>query len=168
MEENGPTNQNEKYLNDRRFVPKRQYEVKNVWEHHAQMLRMVALGHSNTAIADACGVTPQTISNLRNSPIAQPRLEYFRKELDREAIDIGAKITEFAPVALRLLEDVITGAVEAPIAIRAKYASAHLGRAGYAEIRKVASINTHLTRDDIEQIKQRALMAAEDAGLVVD
>lgn len=157
-----------KYLNDRRFVPKRSYEVKNVWEHHQQMLRLVALGHSNNAVAEATGVTPQTISNLRNSPIAQPRLEHFRKELDREAIDIGAKITAFAPTALRLLEDIITGEVEAPIAIRAKYASAHLGRAGYAEIRKVASINTHLTRDDIEAIKQRALMAADEAGLIVE
>ena len=160
--------QEEKHLYDRRFVPKRTYEVKTVWEHHQQMLRLLALGHSNNAIAEACGCTPQTVSNLRNSPVAQPRLEHFRRELDTEAIDIGAKITEFAPVALRLLEDVITGAVEAPIAIRAKYASAHLGRAGYAEIRKVASINTHLTRDDIEQIKQRALMAAEDAGLIAN
>ena len=164
MEENSEP----KYLYDKRFVPKRQYEVKNVWEHHQQMLRLLALGHSNNAVAEATGVTPQTISNLRNSPVAQPRLEHFRKELDREAIDIGAKITEFAPVALRLLEDVITGAIEAPISIRAKYASAHLGRAGYAEIRKVAAITSHLTRDDIEAIKMRALDAASEAGLVVE
>jgi hypothetical protein len=130
------------------------------------MLRMVALGHSNEHVAATCGVTAQTVSNVRNSPIAQAKLRQFRQELDAEAIDIGARITEFAPQALRLLEEVISGEIEAPIAIRAKYASVHLGRAGFGEVHKVASINTHLSRDDIEAIKMRALNAASDAGLL--
>lgn len=157
-----------KHLYDRRFVPKRQYEVKSLWENHHSMLRMLALGRSNTDIAAAHGVTPQTISNLRNSPIARTKLSSLRETLDNEAIDIGTRIQEFAPTALRLLEEVISGEVEAPIAIRAKYASVHLGRAGFGEVHKVASINTHLSRDDIELIKLRALEAASDAGLICD
>jgi hypothetical protein len=155
-----------KHLYDRRFVEKRQYEVKTLWEKHHSMLRMLALGHSNADIASAHGVTDQSVSNLRNSPVAKAKLLTLRETLDSEAIDIGARINEFAPVALKLLEDVISGEVEAPIAIRAKYASTHLGRAGFGEVHKVASINTHLSRDDIELIKMRALEAASDAGLV--
>jgi len=156
-----------KYLYDRRFVEKRTYEVKSLWQNHEQMLRMVALGHSNEHIAAQCGVTAQTVSNVRNSPIAKGKLEQLRQALDAEAIDIGARINEFAPQALRLLEEVISGEVEAPIAIRAKYASIHLGRAGFGEVKKIASVNTHLTRDDIEAIKLRALASATEAGLIV-
>ncbi len=157
-----------KHLYDRRFVEKRSYNVKSIWERHQMMLRMVALGHSNNAVAEATGVTPQTVSNLRNSPIAQGQLVQLRNALDSEAIDIGARIQEFAPKALEVLEKVITGELESPIAVRAKYASAHLGRAGFGEVHKVASINTHLSRSDIEEIKQRALSAAMDAGLIAD
>jgi DNA-binding CsgD family transcriptional regulator len=157
-----------KYLYDRRFVPKRNYEVKSLWENHHSMLRMLALGHSNADIAEAHGVTAQTISNLRNSPVAKTKLHSLRETLDSEAIDIGARINEFAPLALKLLEDVISGEVEAPIAIRAKYASVHLGRAGFGEVKKIASVNTHLTRDDIELIKMRAIDSAREAGLIVE
>ena len=155
-----------KYLYDKRFVEKRNYEVKSLWQNHEQMLRMVALGHSNEHIAQACGVTAKTVSNVRNSPIAKGKLDQLRQALDAEAIDIGARINEFAPVALKLLEEVISGEVEAPIAIRAKYASVHLGRAGFGEVKKIASVNTHLTRDDIEAIKMRALASANEAGLI--
>lgn len=157
-----------KHLYDRRFVAKRNYEIKSLWANHEQMLRLVALGHSNEHIAQTCGVTSQTVSNVRNSPIAKGKLEQLRGALDAEAIDIGARIQEFAPVALRLLEDVISGEVEAPIAIRAKYASVHLGRAGHGEVTKIASVSTHLTRDDIEAIKLRAVSAASEAGLICD
>lgn len=157
-----------KHLYDRRFVEKRVYNIRTLWSNHEQMLRMVALGHSNEDIARACGVTAQTISNVRNSPISKQKLAQLRDQLDSEAIDIGARIQEFAPVALAVLEDVITGKLEAPVAIRAKYASSHLGRAGFGEVHKVASINTHLSRDDIEAIKQRALEAASEAGILAE
>lgn len=158
----------EKHLYDKRFVEKRAYNIKSLWSNHEQMLRMVALGHSNEYIAEVTGVTPQTVSNVRNSPVAKPTLERFRGQLDSEAVDIGARIQEFAPKALEVLEGIITGEIESPVAVRAKYASAHLGRAGFGEVHKVASINTHLSRDDIEQIKARALDAAMDAGLICD
>lgn len=161
-------NYDEKHLYDRRFVEKRVYNIKSLWTNHEQMLRMVALGSSNEDIALACGVTPQTVSNVRNSPISKQKLTQLRTQLDAETIDIGARIQEFAPIALQLLEDVITGKVESPVAIRAKYASAHLGRAGYGEVKKIAAISTHLSRDDIEAIKERALQAALEAGILAE
>lgn len=164
--EQGSANRDAKHLYDKRFVEKRVYNIKSLWASHEAMLRMVALGHSNEYIAASCGVTPQTVSNVRNSPVAKGTLERFKENLDAEAIDIGARIQEFAPKALAVLEGIISGEIESPVAVRAKYASAHLGRAGFGEVHKVASINTHLSRDDIEQIKQRALSAAADAGLI--
>jgi hypothetical protein len=158
----------DKYLVDRRFVRERQYNVKSLWDHHQQMLRLIALGRSNVEIAEAMDCTPQSVSNLRNSPVAKVKLEQLKRTLDEEAVDIGTRIQEFAPVALRLLEDVISGRdPDASISLRAKYASLHLSRAGFGEVKKVASINTHLTRDDIEDIKRRAVDAANDAGLLV-
>lgn len=155
-----------KYLYDKRFVERRSYNIKTLWQQHDLMLRMIALGRQNVEIAEALGCSAQQVSNVRNSPVAKLKLADLRQQLDEEAIDIGARIQEFAPTALAVLEDVIAGRTEATIAIRAKYASAHLGRAGYGEVKKVASINTHLSRDDIEAIKQRSVAAAQEAGLI--
>lgn len=154
---------------DRRFVEERRYNIQSLWERHHNAIRLIALGHGNKEIAEVLEVTPQTISNIRNSPIAKSRIEQFREMLDAETLDINRRIQEFAPVALELIEGVISGDFpEAPIALRAKHAAAHLARAGYGEVKKIASINTYLSREDIERIKERAVASARDAGMLAE
>src|SRR5712691_5759021 len=118
--------------NDNRFVPKRKYDIKALWNKHHEIVRRVALGQSNIEIAEALDCTPQTLSNVKNSPMARDKIDLFRAELDAETLDIAQRIQDFAPKALQLLEDVIEGRYEdASLSLRTKYASAHLGRAGF-------------------------------------
>lgn len=88
---------------------------------------------------------------------------YATAELTTE---IYQRILLFAPVALKVLEDIISGELPAPIALRAKYASLHLGRAGFPSITKVdaAHFNQHLTSADVELIKQRASLATQESS----
>jgi hypothetical protein len=152
---------------DGRFVQKRKYDIKALWERHNEIIRRVALGQSNNEIGDALGVTPQTVSNTKNSPMARDKIQLFRAELDAESLDIAQRIQDFAPKALQLLEDVIEGRYEdASLSLRTKYASAHLGRAGFGEVKKINAIHTTLSREDIERIKERAVRAAQEAGVI--
>lgn len=145
---------------DRRFKDARKYNIKKLWELHANIAQSVALGKTNVEIGEELGITPQTVSNVRNSPIGKDKVEILVSAMDAETVDIGRRIREFAPKALELLENIIEGRVPGTsVALRAKYASQHLGRAGYGEITKVHSLNATVTKDDIEQIKQRALQA---------
>lgn len=153
---------------DGRFVERRQYNVKRLWEKHHEMLRQVTLGRTNVEIAESIGCTPQTVSNVRNSPLAREVLDQRMQQLDEQTYDMTERLKEFAPVAMRLLEEVIEGRHGASIALRARYADKHLGRVGYGEIKKIASMHEHLTREDIEAIKLRAVQAAERAGAVVE
>lgn len=157
----------EKIGADRRFVEKRRYDIKALWEKHAEITRQVVLGRTNLAIAESIGCTPQTVSNVRNSPIAKAEINRMSEECNANVVNIARRIEEFAPVALGLLEDIIAGNMpEASIALRAKVASSHMSRAGYGEIHKAHVLSQHLTRDDIERIKARALDAAQNAGVV--
>jgi predicted transcriptional regulator len=148
---------------DRRFVPNgtKQYEIKQLWDLHHEILRRVALGYQNTEIGQDLGITPQTVSNVRNSQLARGKLALMHQQMDEEALDIATRIQEFAPKALDLLEKIIEGEAGASLSIRAKYAHLHLGRAGYGEVKKITSLNANLSREDIEKIKERARIARD-------
>jgi hypothetical protein len=156
---------------DRRFSPtgSNSYDIKRVWAHHHEILRMVVLGKSNVEIAESLNITPQTVSNVRNSPLVADILKKLMHERDEETVNISKRIEEFTPVAVRLLEEVIAGNIPgASIALRAKYADRHLARTGYGVVTKVQSLHGTLSKDDIEDIKARAVRAAEDAGIIVE
>ncbi len=145
----------------------RRYEIKELWAKHREISRQVMLGATNVAIADAIGCTPQTVSNVRNSPLGKAEIARLAAERDVDAISISQRIEEFAPVALTLIEQIVRGEVpEASIALRAKLASTHLARAGYGEVHKVQALHAHLTRDEIEAIKERALTSAKRVGML--
>ncbi len=149
---------------DGRFTPRRRYNVQALWEKHHEILRQVVMGRSNVDIADAIGCTPQTISNLRNSPLAKEEIDRLSAGRDEAAMSVAQRIEEFAPVALELIENIVRGRVpNASIALRAKLAGSQLARAGYGEVHKVHALHATLSREDIETIKERALAAARAA-----
>ena len=146
---------------DGRFTPKRRYNVQALWEKHHEITRQIVEGRTNTAIAADLGCTPQTISNVRNSPLAKSEIDRLSAGRDETTMEISRRIEEFAPVALQLIENIVRGQVpEASIALRAKLAAGQLARAGYGEVQKIQSVTHRITRDEIEAIKERARESA--------
>ena len=144
---------------DERFVEngRRKYNVQAIWERHQEMIRQIVVGRTNVEIAGTIGCTPQTVSNLRNSPVAKLEIDRLSMQCDASVTDLSQRIEEFAPVALNLIENIIRGTMQdASLSLRAKLANSHLARAGYGEVHKVQSLHAHLSRGDIEGIKERA------------
>jgi hypothetical protein len=78
---------------------------------------------------------------------------------------LSSQIKSFAHTAEALLESIVEGSTPAPISIRARYAADMLDRAGHAPVRKLMSVSTTLSKEDIEAIKSRALSAAKANGI---
>jgi hypothetical protein len=159
------------YLRDKRRIEEggeRFYEVKQIWDQHQEIIRLIVLGYGNIEIGEMTGYSPQTVSNIRNSPVVRERIAELQGALDKRVIDINARVREFEPVALEYLERIIRGEVEgvAP-ALRAKTAENYLSRGGHGTMQKIASISGTLTRDDIEDLKRKAKEAAMDHGAIV-
>jgi predicted transcriptional regulator len=156
---------------DMRFKPPHEhktFKVAQLWDIHHEIVRRLALGETNVSIAKALGVSEAMVSYTKNSKPCQDKLDIMRGAMDADAIDLGIRINKFAPVALQLLENIITGKEkDASIGLRARYADRHLDRAGYSPVKKTANVNTTLTRDDIEAIKERSRKAAESSGVSV-
>ncbi len=156
------------FLYDKRFVEKREYDIKQLWDSHQEILRLLVLGKNNQQVAEELGITPQTVSNVRNSPLARERLQELQNGRDAETTQIHKRVQQFVPVALKLLEDIIEGKREdASIGLQARTAENYLGRAGHGTIQKIVSHSSTLSRDDIEAIKERARSAAREQGVMV-
>lgn len=161
----------EKGGQDDRFLARREerrYNIKVLWERHQEILRRVVVGQTNGQIAQELGCVPQTVSNVRNSPLAQAEITRLSAARDEDTMEIARRIEEFVPTALQLVEDLVAGRIpEASISLRARHAEKYLGRAGYGEVHKVHSLTRHMiSRSEIEEIKERAMSAAQRAGVI--
>lgn len=146
----------------RRSSDRRHWVVSEMWDLHHEIARRIVLGQKNTEIAKVLACTPQTVSNVRNSPVVQEHVSVMRGARDADTVDLAKEIQEIAPVALALLKDVINGegdGTSASIALRAKESNNMLARVGHGVPHKIQAETTsiHLTTSDIADIKQRAL-----------
>ena len=145
---------------DLRFKPPvqcRSYKISRLQDNHREIARRLALGETNKSISESLGVSVGMVVYVKGSKVGKDQVGIYRGAMDAETIDLGIKINQFAPIALQLLEDIVAGrgaaGKGASIALRAKVADKAVVRAGYSPVKKISSISTTLTRDDIEAIK---------------
>lgn len=141
----------------------RKYAIQTMWDMHREILRLAVTGMQQVDIASVLGVTPVMVSYTLNSPIAKRELANLRAARDLDAVDVAKRIQQIAPSALEVLEELLS---EGNDAIKLRAATDILDRAGHAAVRtlRTESLSVHLTKDDIEEIKNRA----KEIGLCVD
>jgi hypothetical protein len=146
---------------DRREKPdtRKTFEVSKIWETHSEIIRRLLVGQKASAIAEEMDVSRAMVSYVRKSRVVQDRLAELGAERDAISVDTARYIKDKVPKALRLLEQIMVGDVDATIGLRAKEANNWLDRAGYSPVRNVnANVNvSHFTPEDIEDIKRRAI-----------
>jgi hypothetical protein len=129
-----------------------------MWERHHQMARLLLLGYNNKEVAEFLGCSPQNVSDVRNSPVFQEKLEVLRGEADGAAVAIGVKLEKGASRCLTLLEQIRDGEATQDIKLRAQVAQDLLDRAGHGKIQKIEGRHAvaHLDAEALERIKNRA------------
>jgi DNA-binding CsgD family transcriptional regulator len=144
----------------------RRFEIQEMWERHHQICRLAVLGLKQKAIAEALGITEQTVSNTLNSTIVKRHLNVLRDTADLAAVDVAAEIRALAPLATRRLKEVLEND-DADTKVQVGVAQDILDRAGHSAIRKVQSENlhAHLSLEEIEEIKARARELAASNGI---
>lgn len=148
------------------------WQVAEMWESHHEMARMILLGHNNIEIGETLGVTPQQVSNIRNSPVVKDKLTIMKAARDVGAIDLSREISTLAPIALQAVREALeTGKVNgkevSAIGIL-KEANGILDREMGKPTQRVETRNLHghLTMEDIDRIKNRARELAGVSGQV--
>jgi len=148
----------------RTSTKKRPYnDVKNLWDLHYNILRLISLGFENKKIAEQLGITPYTVSMIKNSTLGRRHLMILRGARDAETIDLMKRIKEFAPKCLDLLEDTISGEVNGEkidTKFRVRTAEKYINRIPEISPSSRKGVESvHYTAEDMERIKQRARSA---------
>jgi len=140
----------------------RKYAIQTMWDAHREILRLAVTGMKQVDIAEVLNVTPVMVSYTLNSPIAKREIENLRAARDLDAVDVAKRIQEIAPIALQTLEELLCQGTEV---VKFRTATDLLDRAGHAAIRtlRTESLSVHLTKQDIDEIKNRA----KEIGLCV-
>jgi predicted transcriptional regulator len=148
-------------LVDRREKPqtRKTFEVAELHETHHEIMRRLLLGQKSSAIAEDLGVSRAMVSYVKNSRVVQERLNEMQGARDAETVDLAVEIRKQAPKALKLLNKIIEGEIDAPITTRAREANNWLDRAGFGAVKRVEGnfAHAHFTPEEIEDIKRRAI-----------
>ncbi len=143
----------------------------DMWESHHEIARRILLGQTNVDIAKDLGCTPQTVSNVRNSPVVKDKLAIMGAARDVGTIDLAREIADLAPLALQKVREALeTGQVMGK-ELNAKQILAQANGVLDREMGKpTQTVNTrnlhgHFSLEDIERIKNRA---KELAGTSMD
>jgi len=149
----------------------RQYAIKFMWDRHHEIKRRIVLGHTNDQIAQVLGITPQTVSNVRNSPIVMMEVERLRAERDKECIDLAKELAPLQEKALAVYREIFDGEGEGSATIDLKYKAAKdiLQPGGLIrEPHKVRAEVAHgiFTMQELEEIKNRVKFAKAQGQVV--
>ena len=141
----------------RRKGERRRYEVTTLWGRHHEMIRLIVLGFNNKEIGTILGVTPQNVSDLRNSEVAKAKIEMLTVARDSDTVDVSRVLVSDAEKSLELLQKVRDGELTDDIRLRVSTAQDLLSRGGHPRVQKVQGSVAHalVTPETLDRIKAR-------------
>lgn len=157
---------------DLRRSPDRKYVIKSVSDRQREILRLSALGYSNVEVAAIMyskGVkcTPQNVSDIKNSPVAQETMQRLRIVRDEAAGDFLAELQERAqkvmPAVMDGLEEgIIAGTLRGSVLTTDQWFSFSKYLAGIAGANPVQGVKVSgqvshvLGKDELTMVKERS------------
>lgn len=142
------------------------YQVQQLSARHQTILQMIALGLKNVDIAEKLGISPQSVSIVRNSQLGRAKLTELVGRTEENLVDLEKRFKMLGPLATDTLEDLMTDP-KVPSATRANIAKDLLDRAGHKPVERRELLGALLTSGDINHLKE-SWREREKYGPVVD
>lgn len=136
--------------------------IAEMWEAHHEIARRLLLGQKGADIARDLGCSPQTISNVRNSPVVKDKLAIMSAARDAGSIDLAREIQDLAPLALQRVKEALETGEVLGRELNAKeillqsnsILDRHIGKP--TQTINTRNVHGHFTLEDIQRIKDRA------------
>lgn len=147
------------------------YNIKQLWQRSHEIINLAAQGFRNSDIAEILNVSPATVSNTLNSDLGEHKLSEIRFSKDEEVKKVTAKIRSLTNKALQIYHQILDDE-SGECTLKDKKAAADtvvLELSGLRVPTRVQShnINQQLTKEEIEDFKNRGIEAARESGILV-
>lgn len=149
---------------------RKSYDIKQMWQRTHEIVNLAARGFKNTQIAEILGIHPQTVCNTLNSQLGMQKLSELRGFKDEEAKEVGEKIRVLTKRALQVYHEILEGEMMDPKLKKDAADTVVLELSGLRVPTRIQShnINTVLTKEELEEFKERGVKAARASGLIID
>lgn len=146
--------------------------IKQLWQVSHEIINLAARGFKYKQIAEILNVHPVTVSNTLNSDLGKMKLSQVRLERDEEAKKVSEKIRVLTNKALQTYHEIFDDN-SGQTSLKDKKAVADTVLLELSGLRAPTRIQSHnistvLTKDEIKELRERGIKAAQDAGFVVD
>jgi len=128
--------------------------AKQVWDNHREIARRLALGQRSGEIAKALHISPQVVSNFRNSRQGRDILRALHEQRNAEVTSINKRIRALLPRAIDVLTEVLNDEEVKP-ETRVRVSADLLDRGGYGAVKKQLTANVPVNADVLEELKRR-------------
>jgi len=155
---------------DRRRTGKRSFDIKHLWQRNHEIINLLSRGLKQKDIAKLLGVTPQTVSNTANSELGMRKISALRAKRDAEAINFNHRVNELTSKALEVYNEIFSRD-DVSISEKRKVAdTVVLELSGLRAPTKIHNLSASytLSKEELDDIKKRALQAAKESGMIVD
>jgi len=143
------------------------YTIERLWGIHRQICRLHVAGKDGKEIAAICKCSPQTVYNVLGSERGKAEVARLSGQAEERFEQIQERLTQIAPFALSLLEDVMMSEnEEVSIPVKIGIAKDFLDRAGHKPVTKVETKDTTpVNMKFLKDVRKRAQELREAAKL---
>lgn len=143
---------------DERFNPvgeKKEYSLTKMRDHQQEILRLLSTGMKPHVIAKILDICPQTVSNVRNDPLAQAMLGMLHTERNITISKTAERVDALAPIAAEIFENIMTNDEE-DSSLQYRVARDTLKANGIlVETKKIIGDSPYLTGNEVTDLKDK-------------
>ena len=153
-------------------APRKQYEIKALWQRSHEIINLAARGYKQSDIAEILNISEACVSMTLNSELGQKKLAEIRNVRDEDAKKTSEKIRILTAKAIQTYHEIFDNENGmATLKDRKDVAdTVLLELSGLKAPTKIQSstISTTLTLEEIEAFKARGFKAAKEVGEAID
>ena len=148
----------------------RKFDIKQLWQRSHEILNLALLGHKQTEIAKLLNVHPQTVCNTLNSTIGQETLSRKRKSRDEKFEELQDKVMDLTEKSLKVYGEILENSSESTKLKKETADTIALEMGGLRVPTRIDSRSMHvsLSPEELNELKERGLAAAEASGRLVE
>ena len=134
--------------------------LKDLQTQHRNVARLKFAGLRPTEISTKTGLAISTVRSILSDPLCKAYIEKLDNLAEEEIVSVRKRMIKLNNKALDRIEDILdANSAKVPWAVILNAAKDNLDRTGYQVVQKSQYMHAHLTKDDINELKQRAVEA---------
>lgn len=137
--------------------------LKDLQTQHREVARLSFAGRSPVEISSQTGKSLGVVRNILNDPLCKAYMDRLNDAADIQIIDTRKRMILMNELSLDRIGEILAPTTDEkpkiPYSVILSAARDNLDRSGYQVVQRTQTLTMHLTKDDLAEMKKRAISA---------